>query len=109
MFLLVYNRQHQSKFSAKVNNGLYVELFFFITDNLASAGSVSQSSNSNQPFSQVNDGNFSSCSTIEGSNTWIQIDIKEISIVSELYFIIAGRFKIFLYIRDVMCIIQLLF
>ncbi|CAC5416822.1 unnamed protein product [Mytilus coruscus] len=59
--------------------------------NLATAGSVSQNSNSSQPSSQVNDGNFSSCSSIEGS-TWIQIDIKKISIGTELFFIIDGMF-----------------
>lgn len=71
----------------------YIFNLFYITDNLASAGSVSQNINNSQPSIQVNDGNFSSCSSIEGSNTWIQIDIQEISMVTEIYFIIAGRFE----------------
>lgn len=77
--------------SVKTNHEIYFNLFH-ITDNLASAGSVSQISNGSQTSNQVNDGNFSSCSSIEGSNTLIQIDIKEISIVTEIYFIIAGMF-----------------
>ncbi|XP_076112616.1 plexin-B3-like [Mytilus galloprovincialis] len=59
--------------------------------NLATAGSVSLNSTRSQIASQINNGNFSSCYKIDGPETWIQIDIKERSIVSELFLIIGDN------------------
>ncbi|CAC5383463.1 PLXNA [Mytilus coruscus] len=57
--------------------------------NLATDGSVSLNSTRSQIASQMNNGNFSLCSKIESPGTWIQIDIKEPSFVSEIFLIIC--------------------
>lgn len=44
----------------------------------------------NEQASLVKDGNLTSCVTTQGSNIWVQVDLTEISIVTELYITLIG-------------------
>ncbi|XP_052080668.1 plexin-B1-like isoform X9 [Mytilus californianus] len=59
--------------------------------NLAADGLVSLNSTRSHIASQINNGNISSCSKIYGPETWIQIDIKERSFVSEIFLVIGDN------------------
>ncbi|CAG2238871.1 unnamed protein product [Mytilus edulis] len=53
--------------------------------NIAFNSSILLHSNVNKQTSLVSDGNMTSCVTTQGSDIWVQVDIKEISIVTDIY------------------------
>ncbi|XP_076089869.1 uncharacterized protein LOC143061509 [Mytilus galloprovincialis] len=59
--------------------------------NLATDGVVLQESSSSQSASQVNDGNFSSCFHLQGKKSWLQIDIKKRSTVTEIFIVFRAN------------------
>lgn len=65
-------------------------MFFYITDNIASDGLVSQYPSGSQPASFANDGSKTSCSKTKGPNVTFQVDLKKESIVTGAYINFGG-------------------
>ncbi|XP_076112604.1 plexin-B1-like isoform X2 [Mytilus galloprovincialis] len=58
---------------------------------LATDGLVSLNSNTSEPSSHLNDGNYSSCLKIDGLKTWLQIDIKKRSAVTKIFIVFGAN------------------
>lgn len=65
-----------------------------LTDNLAFDSSMLFNSNGNEHPSLATDGNITSCVTTSGAEVLVQVDLKEISIVAEIYITLIGKFII---------------
>lgn len=61
-----------------------------LTDNLAFDSSILVNSNETELASLVNDGNLTSCVAIRGSEIWVQVDLKAVTIVTEMYITLIG-------------------
>lgn len=59
-------------------------------DNLAYDGVISQIPSGSQPANLANDGNQTTCSKTVGKNVRLQVDMKEILIVTELHLTSKG-------------------
>ncbi|XP_071176446.1 uncharacterized protein [Mytilus edulis] len=63
-----------------------VELCYVaIHDNLAFDSSISLNTNGTEQASLVNDGNLTSCVATHGSEIWVQVDLKAVTIVTEIH------------------------
>lgn len=72
----------------KSNPTFYLNL---IIDNIASDSLIFIHSNGNESTSLVSDGNKKSCVTTKGSKILVQVDIKEMSIVTAIYLTLNGK------------------
>ncbi|CAG2221609.1 unnamed protein product [Mytilus edulis] len=61
-----------------------------LTDNLAFDSSILLNSNGTELASLVNDGNLTSCVATRGSEIWVQVDLKAVTIVTEIYITLTG-------------------
>lgn len=61
-----------------------------LIDNLAFDSSILFNSIGTENVSLAIDGNLSSCVTTRGSEIWVQLDLKEVTIVTEIYLTLTG-------------------
>lgn len=61
-----------------------------LTDNLVFDSSILMNTTDNEHASLVKDGNFTSCFTTQESDIWLQVDLMEKSLVTEIYITLVG-------------------